>query len=137
MCVLKAKGLEECIRQFCDHPAFECRKCGARANSPRNLCRAQLGDWQPDVADGRGTHNRENSDKLHSGQVVRNTYAGREAVIMQVPKDIVKEKDRPATGTPPDPPAEPDHTAGDGKGQEGDPEIAITQVPMDGVCGGY
>lgn len=67
MCVLKAKGLDECIKKFSDHPTVECRKCGAKANSPRQLCAAHLGDWAPSVAGGHGSVSIEDVGKPHSG----------------------------------------------------------------------
>lgn len=67
MCVLKSKGLEECIAALSDKPAVECRKCGARANSPRNLCAAHLGEWAPSVEGGHGSVGLDEVGKPHSG----------------------------------------------------------------------
>lgn len=92
MCALKAQGLDDCIKSFSDNPTVECRKCGARANSSKNLCAAHLGDWAPNVEGGHGTVGLEDVGKPHEG-------------------------------------AEP--------GKESEPEIAIKQVPMDGVRSGY
>lgn len=92
MCALKRQGLEECIKKFSDNPTVECRNCGAKANSSKNLCAAHLGDWAPNVEGGHGCAGIEEVGKPHEG-------AGHE-----------KEKE---------------------------PEIAVKQVPMDGVCGGY
>lgn len=38
ICVLKAQGLEDCIRSLSDKPLVECRHCGARANNSTNVC---------------------------------------------------------------------------------------------------
>lgn len=96
MCALKAQGLEECIRKFSDKPTVECRKCGVKANSSKNLCAAHLGDWAPNVEGGHGNVGLEEVGKPHEGTVSTDT---------------------------------------DEKKPEA--EIAIKQVPMDGVCGGY
>ena len=67
MCVLKAQGLEECIRSLSNHPLVECRKCGAKANSPQSLCAAHLGEWAPSVEGGHGSIGVEEIGKPHSG----------------------------------------------------------------------
>jgi hypothetical protein len=67
MCVMKAKGLDDCIKSLSDHPVVECRKCGAKANSPKNLCAAHLGDWAPSVEGGHGTVSLGDIGKPHSG----------------------------------------------------------------------
>jgi hypothetical protein len=94
MCALKAQGLEDCIKSFSDKPTVECRKCGVKANSSKNLCAAHLGDWAPNVEGGHGSVGLEDVGKAHEG-----------AEVSEEPK--------------------------------AEPEIAIKQVPMDGVCGGY
>lgn len=94
MCALKAQGLDECIKKFSDKPTVECRKCGVRANSSKNLCAAHLGDWAPNVEGGHGSVGLEEVGKPHEGTES-------------------KEESTP------------------------EPEIAIKQLPMDGVCGGY
>lgn len=92
MCALKAQGLNDCITALSDKPAVECRKCGAKANSSKNLCAAHLGEWAPSVEGGHGTVGIEDVGKPHEG-----------------------------SETPPD----------------SEPEIAVRQIPADGVCGGY
>ena len=67
MCVLKSKGLDECIEKFSNHPTVECRKCGAKANSPKHLCAAHLGDWAPNVEGGHGTVDLAEVGKKHEG----------------------------------------------------------------------
>ncbi len=56
---------------------------------------------------------------------------------MEEPTDTIKEKESVVTPKVPETPAEPDVAAEVKKEKENEPEIAITQVPMDGVCGGY
>lgn len=92
MCALKAKGLDDCIKSLSDAPTVECGKCGAKANSSRNLCAAHLGDNAPNVEGGHGTVGIDEVGKPHEGS------------------DAAKSSE---------------------------PEIAIKQVPADGVCGGY
>ena len=94
MCALKRQGLDDCIKKFSDKPTVECRTCGAKANSSKNLCAAHLGDWAPSVEGGHGTVGLDEVGKPHEGA------------------DVENEKEK-------------------------EPEIAIKQVPMDGVCGGY
>lgn len=67
MCALKAQGMEECIKSFSDKPTVECRKCGAKANSSKNLCAAHLGEWAPNVEGGHGTVGLEDVGKPHEG----------------------------------------------------------------------
>jgi hypothetical protein len=67
MCALKRQGLEDCIKKFSDNPTVECRNCGARANSSKNLCAAHLGDWAPNVEGGHGTVGIEEVGKPHEG----------------------------------------------------------------------
>ena len=38
MCALKAENNEECIKSLSDKPTVVCGNCGAKANSPDNLC---------------------------------------------------------------------------------------------------
>ena len=92
MCALKRQGLDDYIKKFSDHPTVECRTCGAKANSSKNLCAAHLGDWAPNVEGGHGTVDIEDVGKPHEGA----------------------------------------NAEGDSE-----PAIAIKQVPVDGVCGGY
>jgi hypothetical protein len=42
MCALKGeKNSEECIKSLSDKPTVVCGNCGAKANSPDNLCSPQ------------------------------------------------------------------------------------------------
>ena len=41
MCALKAENNDECIKTLSDKPTVECGNCGAKANSPDNLCSPQ------------------------------------------------------------------------------------------------
>lgn len=41
MCALKAENNDECIKSLSDKPTVECGNCGAKANSPDNLCAPQ------------------------------------------------------------------------------------------------
>jgi hypothetical protein len=84
--------MDDCIKSFSDHPTVECRKCGAKANSSKNLCAAHLGDTAPNVEGGHGFVGLEEVGKPHEGSET----------------EVEKE-----------------------------PEIAIKQVPVDGICGGY
>jgi hypothetical protein len=54
MCVLKEQGLDDCIETLSDKPVVECRHCGARANSIRNICAAHFGERAPAGAGGQG-----------------------------------------------------------------------------------
>lgn len=67
MCALKAQGLDDCIKKFSDNPTVECRKCGVKANSSKNLCAAHLGDWAPNVEGGHGTVDFNEVGKPHEG----------------------------------------------------------------------
>jgi hypothetical protein len=67
MCALKAQGLDDCIKSLSDNPTVECRKCGAMANSSKNLCAAHLGDWAPNVEGGHGSVGLEEVGKKHEG----------------------------------------------------------------------
>ncbi len=42
MCALKIQGLDDCIKNLSDQPRVECRYCGARANSMKNICIASF-----------------------------------------------------------------------------------------------
>ena len=67
MCALKAQGLDDCIKSFSDKPTVECRKCGVKANSSKNLCAAHLGDWAPSVEGGHGSVDIAEVGKVHEG----------------------------------------------------------------------
>ncbi len=67
MCVLKAQGNEELIRSLSMNPMVECRQCGAKADSVRNLCAAHLCGEAPNVEGGHGSVNLEDIGKPHAG----------------------------------------------------------------------
>jgi hypothetical protein len=67
MCALKAQGMDEYIKKYSDHPTVECKKCGAKANSSKNLCAAHLMDCAPSVEGGHGTVGLEEVGKPHEG----------------------------------------------------------------------
>ena len=67
MCALKRQGLDDCIAKFSDKPTVECRNCGAKANSSKNLCAAHLGEWAPNVEGGHGSIDLEEVGKPHAG----------------------------------------------------------------------
>jgi hypothetical protein len=67
MCALKASGLEDCIRSFSDNPKVECRHCGAKANSIRNVCAAHLLAMAPNVEGGHGIVSLDDVGKPHAG----------------------------------------------------------------------
>lgn len=94
MCALKQQGMDDCIKELSDKPTVECRQCGAKANSSKNLCAAHLGEWAPSVEGGHGTVGLDEVGKPHEGS-------------------------KPAEGDKPE------------------TEIAIKQLPVDGICGGY
>jgi hypothetical protein len=41
MCALKAENNDECIKSLGDKPTVVCGNCGAKANSPENVCDPQ------------------------------------------------------------------------------------------------
>jgi hypothetical protein len=41
MCALKAEKNDECIKTLSDKPTVVCGNCGAKANSPDNVCAPQ------------------------------------------------------------------------------------------------
>ena len=67
MCALKRQGLDDCILKFSDRPTVECRNCGARANSSKNLCAAHLLDDAPNVEGGHGSLGLDQIGKPHAG----------------------------------------------------------------------
>lgn len=54
MCALKLQGLHDCIDSLSDQPTVECRHCGAKANSSKNLCAAHLRETAPNTEGGHG-----------------------------------------------------------------------------------
>jgi hypothetical protein len=67
MCALKAQGKDDCIRDLSDKPTVECKKCGVKANSTKNLCAAHLLNDAPSVEGGHGSVRLEDVGKPHSG----------------------------------------------------------------------
>ena len=67
MCALKAQGKDDCIRDLSDNPTVECKKCGAKANSVKNLCAAHLLQEAPNVEGGHGTVDLHDIGKPHTG----------------------------------------------------------------------
>jgi len=67
MCVLKRQGMQECIEAFSDNPTVECKTCGAKANSSKNLCAAHLVGAAPSVEGGHGSVGIEEVGKPHAG----------------------------------------------------------------------
>ena len=67
MCALKAQGMDDCIKSLSDNPTVECRQCGAKANSSKNLCAAHLMDTAPNVEGGHGTVDIADVGKKHAG----------------------------------------------------------------------
>lgn len=67
MCALKAQGMDDCIKSLSDNPTVECRQCGVKANSSKNLCAAHLMDTAPNVEGGHGTVAIADVGKQHEG----------------------------------------------------------------------
>ena len=67
MCALKEQGLEESIKALSDKPVVECRHCGAKANSIRNICAAHLGANAPNTEGGHGVVSLDEIGKPHAG----------------------------------------------------------------------
>lgn len=67
MCALKAQNKLDCIAELSNKASVQCRKCGAKANSPRNLCGAHLLDEAPNVEGGHGVLGLDQIGKPHSG----------------------------------------------------------------------
>ena len=67
MCALKAQGKTDCIADLADRPTVECKKCGAKANSVKNLCAAHLLQEAPNVEGGHGSAGFDDVGKPHAG----------------------------------------------------------------------
>jgi hypothetical protein len=67
MCALKAQGLNDWIAKLSDKPLVECKHCGARANSIKNICAAHLGDTAPNIEGGHGFVGLDEIGKPHAG----------------------------------------------------------------------
>jgi len=68
MCALKAQGLDDCIETLSDNPVVECKHCGAKANSIKNICAAHLGDTAPNIEGGHGFVSLDEVGKPHAGK---------------------------------------------------------------------
>jgi hypothetical protein len=68
MCALRAQGLEDCIKILADKPVVECKHCGAKANSIKNICAAHLGALAPNIEGGHGFVSLEEVGKPHAGK---------------------------------------------------------------------
>lgn len=42
MCTLQTQGLKDCLQLLSEKPLVECRKCGAQADSAKNICAATV-----------------------------------------------------------------------------------------------
>lgn len=73
MCALKAQGRDDLIRSLATHPTVECRQCGAKANSIKNICAAHLGADAPNIEGGHGTVSPDEVGKPHAGPRTKNT----------------------------------------------------------------
>ena len=67
MCALKAQGQEECIQELSDNAVIECKHCGAKANSLKNVCAAHLAEMAPNVEGGHGNVDFAEIGKPHAG----------------------------------------------------------------------
>jgi hypothetical protein len=72
MCAMKVQGLDDCIRDLSNKPTVECRYCGAKANSVKNLCSAHMIDRAPNVEGGHGHVGLEDVGKPHAGPLKEN-----------------------------------------------------------------
>lgn len=73
MCALKAQGRDDLVRSLSNQPTVECRQCGARANSIKNICAAHLGADAPNIEGGHGTVSLDEVGKPHAGPRTKNT----------------------------------------------------------------
>ena len=67
MCALKAQGQENSIQELSNNPTIECKHCGAKANSIKNVCAAHLIDTAPNVEGGHGNVSFEDIGQAHAG----------------------------------------------------------------------
>lgn len=67
MCSLKAQGLDDCITSLSDKAVVQCKHCGAKANSIKNICAAHLGATAPNIEGGHGSVSVEDVGKSHAG----------------------------------------------------------------------
>lgn len=68
MCALKEQGLDDCIKSLSDKPVVECKHCGAKANSIKNICAAHLGETAPNIEGGHGSVSLDDVGKPHAGK---------------------------------------------------------------------
>jgi len=68
MCVLGEQGLDEWIQRLSNKPVVECRFCGARANSLRNVCAARLTEAAPGAVFECEDVALDGVDNPHAGQ---------------------------------------------------------------------
>jgi len=68
MCALKLRGMADCIEVLSDTPIVECKHCGAKANSIKNICAAHLGDTAPNIEGGHGFVDINEVGKPHAGE---------------------------------------------------------------------
>jgi hypothetical protein len=67
-CALKAQGQDDYIKSLSDNPTVECRQCGAKANSLKNVCAAHMEEEAPNVEGGHGNVGLEEIGKPHAGK---------------------------------------------------------------------
>ena len=67
MCALKRQEKFDCIRDLSNNPTVECRNCGAKANSVKNLCAAHFLQEAPNVEGGHGSVGLDEVGKPHAG----------------------------------------------------------------------
>ncbi len=67
MCALKLRGKTDCIELLSDRPLVECKHCGAKANSIKNICAAHLGAAAPNIEGGHGIVGLDEIGKPHAG----------------------------------------------------------------------
>jgi hypothetical protein len=68
MCALKAQRLDDIIKVLSDKPVVECKHCGAKANSLKNICAAHLGATAPNIEGGHGSVSIDEVGKPHAGE---------------------------------------------------------------------
>ncbi|MDO3377260.1 hypothetical protein [Geoalkalibacter halelectricus] len=86
MCALKTHGMDDCIKELSDKPIVECKYCGAKANSFKNICAAHLADTAPSVEGGHGSVSLEDVGKPHAGEK-KSDGPGRDIEAKEIGKD--------------------------------------------------
>lgn len=51
MCTLQSQGLKDCFKLLSEKSLVECRKCGVKANSAKNICAANALPMTLDIDD--------------------------------------------------------------------------------------